>query len=216
MIVLVILSWSQMKTKFNCGFTLVETLVTFFISTIVITLTGLTFSQIIGTNDFILDQAATLSAARGSIQQLAREIREAQSSEEGAYALESAEDFEISFYSDVDNDDRIELVRYYLDSNELWRGVIEPSDDPPTYPSENENLRLISQAVVNQIDQPLFYYYNSDWPADTENNPLPESERLLNARLIEVSLLINTHPEEQQSVVVKTTALMRNLISTIN
>jgi hypothetical protein len=44
--------------------------------------------------------------------------------------------------------------------------------------------------IIRNGTQAVFSYYNGDWPEDTVNNPLVPAERLLQTRLIGVTLLM--------------------------
>src|SRR3990167_3437860 len=94
----------------------------------------------------------------------------------GSYPLEIAGDWEIIFYSDIDYDGNAERVRYFLADSTLTKGIIEPTGFPITSPAGNEFVKIISENVRNGIE-PVFYYYNSNWPLDKVNNPLRSEER---------------------------------------
>lgn len=137
-----------------------------------------------------------IRSAQKGIDTMVKEIREAKTGDNGAYALVYAGDQEFIFYSDINEDSATERVRYFLQGTDFIKGVIEPTGDPISYPIENEATTTISQYVQNSTD-PIFYYYNGDWPGDTKNNPLPTPSRLVETKLMRVYLKINVHPEVQ-------------------
>jgi hypothetical protein len=121
-----------------------------------------------------------------------------------------AADQEIIFYTNVDDDFEMEKVRYFLEGNELKRGVLNSSGDPPEYSGE-EQVNLVIAYVQNQ-GNPIFYYYNGDWPADTANNPLPSPARLIDTKLMRVVLTINPRPSRPESqFTIESFAQIRNL-----
>jgi prepilin-type N-terminal cleavage/methylation domain-containing protein len=198
----------------NKGLTLIELMLAISISTIVIGLMGIFFTFFFSNFDFITEQTNTISRARYSLDLLNSEIREAQSSDEGAYAIVTAQDDQLTFFADVDNDGQVERVRYYRDGSVIIRGVIEPGISDPIYNPATEQFGEVAQFVTNE-EIPIFTYYDSNWPGDTVNNPLPENQRLLNVRLIRVTLQINTDPTNQNPIEVTTQAHLRNLKTNI-
>lgn len=143
---------------------------------------------------FGTDQTDAIRAAEVGIHQMTREIREASTAEDGAYAMELAGDQEIIFYSDIDQDVYTERVRYTLSGDTLVRGVTEPTGDPLDYDPGNDEVVETLVEYVNQGSLPIFTYYNQDYPYDTTNNPLPAPARLIETKLINVRLRVNVTP----------------------
>ena len=130
-----------------------------------------------------------------AINSITREIRTARLSEIGTYPIESANDNELIFYSDIDFDSRIERVRYTLTDQTLVKGVIEPAGQPIFYNPINETEKTISTSVQNGTI-PLFIYYNGDWPTDTDNNPLSTPPSLSNIKSIKIELIVDTGEDD--------------------
>jgi prepilin-type N-terminal cleavage/methylation domain-containing protein len=175
------------------GFTLIEVLVA---SAILVLLAagflGLQYimsqNQVSAWNNYLaIEQANT------AVSQLEKELRNAQQSEAGAYPLETPNDQEIVFFSDVDYDGESEKVRYTLNGTTLEKGVIDPVGEPATYPLANERVKTITDIVQNGAD-PVFYYYNKDWPTDIINNPLPASDRISDTTQVKIILVTNPKP----------------------
>jgi len=96
------------------NFTLIETIITLFVFTI---LTGAIVASIIllyKAKSYTYQQSIAISEARRGIEEMIKEIREATTAEDGSFPIETAEDFKIVFYSDIDKDQEIEKVRYFL------------------------------------------------------------------------------------------------------
>jgi hypothetical protein len=138
------------------------------------------------------DQFEAARNAQKGIEILTQEIREASTAENGSYTLEVVDDQEIIFYSDIDEDSSVERVHYYLNGETLMKGVIEPTGDPLDY-TDPETLSIVAESVINGSN-PIFTYYNEDYPLDTINNPLPTPSRLIDTKLINVFLKINIDP----------------------
>lgn len=136
--------------------------------------------------------------ANRNLTMIEREIRTAQLSASGAYPLVTAQDNELTFYSDVDFDGVIERVRYTRTDNTLTRGVIKPTGQPPTYLVANESERTLSTDIQNDT-LPVFYFYNGDWPTDTDNNPLATPATLSEIKLIRIYLQINSDNDSPET-----------------
>lgn len=177
------------------GFTLVEVLVGFLLLLALgLAITGL--NAAISQNQLVVWQNyINVDQANAYMNNLVRELRTARNADNGAYPLETAGDQEISFYADLDFDNQTEKVRYYLAGTSLFKGIIEPSGQPPTYSSDQEKLIKLTEYVRNG-STPIFTYYNGDWPADTEQNPLTSSARLAETELLRLYLRLNTQSEK--------------------
>ncbi len=96
------------------SFTLIETVVTIFIFALIMgAISGLV---IMGyrTHSFTWQEAVAIGEARKGIESMVKEIREARVGDDGAYIIEKAEDYEFIFYSDIDKDEAVERVRYFV------------------------------------------------------------------------------------------------------
>lgn len=194
----------------NQGLTLIELLVGIFIFVVLMISVAGFFNYFFDSYYFTLEGNKSLNQVRHSLDELSTELRQVRTSEEGAYPFEVVDNNEISFYADIDGNGRVEKVRYFLSGSSLYRGVIEPGELPVIYDSNNESVKLISEFINNQ-SQPLFYYYNQDWPVDEINNPLVQEHRLLSTRLVRVVLKVNTSPGLIEDVVLQTSVMIRNL-----
>lgn len=193
------MSFEKQKNKVNQqGFTLVELLVSLLIaSALGLALLGL--RVILDRNQlFILKSYLSVDQANSSVTAMVREIRSSSYSEADAHPLESALEQEIVFYSDIDSDEDIEKVRYFLDGAELKRGYINPVGDPATYPLDQERVKILTENVRNNTT-PVFLYYNENWPQDTTNNPLIQPVNPADVRLVKVFLRLNTKAGEPQT-----------------
>lgn len=180
------------KSQNELGFTLIEILV----ASALMVLLGTAFVGL----QYILSENQTsawrnylsLENANGALSAFEKELRNARSSELGSYPLEIADDQQIIFYSDYDYDGTVERVHYNLSGTEFIKGIVEPAGDPLTYDVGTEVSKTITNIVRNDTE-PVFYYYNSDWPTDTTNNPLDSADRISDTT--EVKIIIKTNPE---------------------
>jgi prepilin-type N-terminal cleavage/methylation domain-containing protein len=96
------------------GYTMVEMLVVIFIFTIIWGVIAQALVTVYRTQGYAMDQSRAINEARKGVDSMAKEIRQAQYGDNGAYPTELAADKEFVFYSDIDGDGRVERVRYYL------------------------------------------------------------------------------------------------------
>lgn len=179
------------------GFTLIEVLVTAAI-TVILAIGILSLQYIIGQNQLTAwKNYLSINDSNLSISMIVRELRTARYGENGAYPLERATSNELIFYSDADYDNVVERVRYTLTGTTFVRGITEPLGFPATYPSENEITKTITDIARNNTE-PMFYYYDNNWPEDTTNNPLATPVSPINVKLIRIYLKVNPSPEDSE------------------
>lgn len=182
----------------NKGITLVETIVTVALSAIVMSAMYYFIIQGFKLQEFSLEQSQAISHARKGIETMIKEIRETQIADNGAYPIDTAEDFLFIYYSDIDKDNSIERVRYFLEGTHFKKGIIEPRQNPVAYFSSDEVITELSE-YVNNGATPIFTFYNGNWPGDTINNPLSSPIDESDIRFVNVKLLINVDPNKAPS-----------------
>lgn len=107
------------------GFTLIEILITTtIIGVIVLGIAQFSKDFYEGYN-FSFQEARIISQAEFAAETMEREIKEMQNGVDGSYPLVTADDQEVVFYADIDNDGASERVRYYLVGSDLIRQVFE-------------------------------------------------------------------------------------------
>lgn len=200
------------KTKLihQKGFTLIEVLITCAI--LVILAAGFLGIQYIFSQNQITAWTSynNIENANVIVRDFTKEIRDARQGATGSYFLESAGDNEIVFYSDIDYDDIIERVRYTRDGNQIIKGVIKPIGSPTSYPSVNEKTKILSSDIINE-NPIVFIYYNTDWPSDTENNPLTQINRISLTKIVKMELTVNIGSINRQDYSVSSMAKIRTV-----
>ncbi len=146
-------------------------------------------------NKFVLEMGnASFIASRG-VGQVISEIRKSRQADNGDYPIESGDDFDLKLYIDIDNDGDTERVHYYLNGSSLYRGITNPvSGFPVTYPAGDDTTQVLAGSIANTPTDPVFYYYNDDYPTDTVKNPLTTPISVSDARMIKVHLMVNIDP----------------------
>lgn len=187
------------------GLTIIETLVYVAIFTLAIGVVSGLLIYFYRTNAYTIQQGYAVESARKGIEIMVREIKEATYSDSGAYPLIEADEQILSFYSDIDKDDNVEMVRYYLNGSDFERGETEAVGDPPIYEMENEVVSVISDNVRNGV-HPIFAYYNA---SSTE---IVDLEILTDIKLVRASLIVNIDPNRSpEEFTLISSAQLRNL-----
>lgn len=200
------------KGKYNSGFTLVETaLASFLIVTLSVGILGLQFIlgdiQVRSINTFL-----SVEAGNNAVIEIARNARKTRAGENGSFALVSLDDNRLEFYSDIDFDDTAEKVTYFLNGTDIERSVVEPTGSPAVYDDQTATTKTIASNVQNILDNtPLFFYYNANWPGDTQNNPLLTPASLLDTKVIKIVLITNTGDNRNQDLATETVVHLRTL-----
>ena len=148
-------------------------------------------------NSFIIEEGNTSLMASRAIQNITNDLRKIKQADNGDFAIKSGDDFNLTVYLDEDGDSVTERVHYYKTGQTLYKGITNPNaGTPPTYPNGDQTVKTLAEYITNTEEQPLFYYYNKDYPGDTVNNPLNISPTLPvdQVKLIRVHLWINIKP----------------------
>ncbi len=190
------------------GFTLIEVVVTIGIFSAAI-VTMLLFTARSYNSFFELnDRSTAVAKARQAIEALGRELREAQSSDNGAYALATTTATELSFYANVDGSSDIERVRYFISGSSFRRGIIKPTGNPATYPSGSEVVETIIDSLV--AGPTVFTYYPGTYAGSDPPLSAPVNTALV--RYIVLAVRIDDTPgEKPEAIDVVTSASLRNL-----
>lgn len=191
------------------GFTIIEVIVaTFGFALIAYGLISLVSNIISGTNI----QTGMLSdsdQSRKVASAIMSEIRNAQSSNTGAYAIDTAGDQSLIFYSNADTDSGVEKIRYHVSNGELRKGVTDFNGT--TYNPAEEKIYVIQKNLANGAT-PLFYYYDDTYKGAVGQNPLTQPVNLSNVSFIKLNLQIfNTGGLDKTSYTVTASAAVRNL-----
>lgn len=170
--------------RIRAGFTLIEILIATAIMTIVL---GVVLSFTSDVASFGIDLGDRIEVERQlelTLRVMVTELRSMGPGENGAYPIALAGSDTLTFYTDVDNDQTFEQVRYFLDGTTFRKGVIEPTGgDQPTYPVASESVADVVHFMVP--GQTVFTYFAEGYPNET--GPLPEPTDPSLVRLVRVS-----------------------------
>lgn len=188
------------------GFTLIETLVVIFITSLVFVAASWAIITFYRANGFIMHQASAIQSATKGVETMVREIREASYADTGAYPIVSASDMEFVFYSDTDRDNNIERVRYFLDGSDFSRGEIESSGNPLRYEASDEVVSVLSVYSRNDAGDPIFSYF------DSSGTEIPDLSDITNITFVRVNLIVNVvEGRAPNEFNLRSTAQIRNL-----
>ena len=103
-------------------------------------------------NDYTIAQAYQVTNARLGVENMVRDLREMTFADDGSFPFVSLGSTTVSFYSDIDRDDSVELVTYELIDTTVTKYVYNASGTPPTYPTSTPGEVLtISRYVQNNL-----------------------------------------------------------------
>ncbi len=203
---------NESRKKYS-GLTLVETLVAIAIFTISIEGFTLLFAHTWRSNSYTLEMGqASMNVSQG-VNKMVNYIRGTRQADNGEYPIKSANDNDLVIYSDYDKDGVTERLHFYKSGQNVLMGVRNPTGGmPKTYSSGDEQTITIANYIVNDADTPVFYYYNKDYPADTDDNPLDTPAAVSDIRLVKIYLQININPgQAPNNIETQSFVEMRNL-----
>lgn len=179
------------------GLTLIELIVAIGIMLIAMQGFTLLFLKSWDTNKFILEEGIASASVSHTVNKIIKELRGVRQADNGDFPVASGSDFDLKVYIDIDGDTVTERVHYFLDLNtdQMKIGVTKPTGSTPvTYPATDDTVTVLAKYIVNESNNPVFYYYNKNYPGDTTNNPLAVPVKVGDVRLIRVHLLLNIDP----------------------
>jgi prepilin-type N-terminal cleavage/methylation domain-containing protein len=194
----------------NKGFTLLEMIIALGIGSMLVLASAWFLISSLRQSNIVFDQLASQSDGRRVLHDVVNDVRRAVPSSIGAYPIETAGTSTLVLYANVDSDNYIERVRYFLYGNVLRRGVINPSGSPLTYPSANEAVTDVAHYVANTTSTPIFTYYNESYTGTEAALTQPVSTTQIH--VITVTLDMEKDPAKAPVPIrVQSTVQVRNL-----
>ena len=165
------------------GFSFIELSVAITIFLLIVSIVSAYLIQGFKIGVFNTEQQEAVESARRAMEIMTKNIRGANNSERGDYSLSAIEADNFIYYTDTDDDDTMERVEYFIEGLELKQTITEPGElNDYTGPSTT----TILTDYVNNVENPLFEYYDSDYN---------ETSLINEIRLIKIKLEINVTPE---------------------
>ncbi len=162
-------------------------------------------------NAVIWEQLTTQNDGRKAVKQVVDDVRRAEESSLGSFPIVLADDYELAFYANIDNDSIRERVRFWLDDSNLKKGIIEPTGNPLQYDIQTETEVIIASDVVNTTSSvPVFSYYDSSYTG--EESAMITPANITDLRVVKVQLELEKDPTETPVPLhVESTVQIRNL-----
>lgn len=122
----------------------------------------------------------------------ARFVDEIRAAAYGTYPIVEAQDSEIIFYSPIGaGTGSINRIRYYIDGNILYKGVIAP-------PGTTESVRSVLTGISNG-ETPLFYYYGDDYDGNGNGIALSTPANVNNVKFVEINMIVKKQTTQQDA-----------------
>jgi len=199
------------STKSSAGFTLIEAII--YISGFALIIFGLVA---LVSNIFISSNAQTnllsdIDQARKASFQIVSELRNAGTGNNGAYALDTAGDQQLIFYSNIDSDVALEKIRYFLQSGTLKKGVTKYFGG--TYNPSSEQIVSVQRNISNGPTNPIFYYYDSAYIGSSTQASLVQPVSVTQVKMVKVQLTVfnKAGVKNTNTYQVNTSGVIRNL-----
>lgn len=203
------------------GVTFVETIVVIGIMSVVMIGSSLFFVRMWRTHQYTYEIAIASFVSQRGIQKAEQAIRAARPAENGAFAIVSANDHDIVFYMDYDEDGVAERVHYFIDDQKLKIGVREPdlSVTPPTYANGDATVQDAADYIVNEATGHATFTYFGESEifsyGDIEGEALAtpvSTDDLGKIKMIKILLFVNPDPiKKPNNVRIETFVVIRNL-----
>lgn len=202
-------------TKSSNGFTLIEMLATIFIFTILMAGIGALFKNVFVSSVQQNKAIRGIDQARKVTRDFTNELRNGITGNNGSYPINQAGNSEIIFYSNYGTSgSNVNRIRYYLSNQSLYKGVVTPSGNPPTYNIASEVIRPVQTGVING-GTPIFYYYPDTFGGTTTALSQPVNVNQVKFVEMNLNVLKQNGSATSSSFTVSAGTTIRNLKSNL-
>ncbi|MDP1884742.1 MAG: prepilin-type N-terminal cleavage/methylation domain-containing protein [Candidatus Moranbacteria bacterium] len=183
------------QKKEYSGMTIIEMMVAISIFTIAILGFTMLFMRSWKMNSYTIEMGQSSYAVSQGVNNMVSYLRKVRQADDGSYPIKSAAENDLVVFSDYDKDGVTERLHFYLQGGQIIMGITKPTTGiPKTYESSDQQIKVLAERIVNTADEPIFYYYNKDYPGDTANNPVAMPVDVSTIRLVRIFLKINIDP----------------------
>jgi prepilin-type N-terminal cleavage/methylation domain-containing protein len=178
------------------AFTLMETLVVLSIFSILVA--GASWFIIGSNRDLAVmwEQLITQNEGKKTIDHVVNYVRKAETSSVGSYAIDTAEEYSLIFYANVDEDSLVEKIEFWLDNDNILKETItKPSSTAVSNLYQNGTVKTIKLAenVKNrEQSHPVFLYYDQNYTG--LESALSGSFYITDIRVVQVQLELEKDP----------------------
>lgn len=193
--------------------TLVEMMVSISIFSIAIIGFSILFIRSWKVNSYTIEMGQSSFVVSRSVDNLVTYLRKIRQGDNGAYAIELADDNELIVYSDYDKSGDADRLHIYLENSQLKMGVTKPIDGiPKIYPTGDQQTIILAERIVNTPADPIFYYYDEKYPSAENIDPIATPANIAKVRLMKIFLKINIDPNrDPDNVEMQSFVEFRNL-----
>lgn len=194
----------------NEGFTLVETVIVIALFALLSVLIGEIIGAFYRTNAYSIAQSAEIDTARRGMSSMVRDLREMTMADDGSFPLIVALPYSLSFYSDIDRDESVELITYSLSSTTLLKQIYNATGTPIAYSTSTPSeTHILSEYVQNGTEAtPLFIYSDKDGREQTATTSIAD------IRYVKIRLIVNIDPiRAPGEFLLESSSALRNLLS---
>lgn len=192
------------------GMTLVEVFIALAIFIAVMTAIATFESNTFLYKNSISSSFSTALSSQNILKTMLVEIREAAPGANGAFPVVTAGSTTISFFSDPDNDNVQEQVTYSLIGTTLYKAIINPSGNPPTYSVTNQSTTTLLTGVRNGTSIPVFQYFDANYSGTS--SPLTQPVTTTSVHLVKINLSLDIDANRSpDATVYSVQAGLRNL-----
>ncbi len=185
------------RQKKYSGMGLIEMIVSIAIFTVSIAGFSLLFIRAWKTNSYTFEMGRASTAVSQGVNTTVSYLRKVRQGDDGTYPIVSAQSNDLVVFSDYNRDGITERVHFYLQSGQLKMGATVPTTGiPKTYPAGDQQTKILASYIVNTAAEPIFYYYDANYPADKVHNPLAIPLDVSTVRLVKILLKINIVPNK--------------------
>ena len=177
------------------GITLIEVLVSLGIFSLLAMSVAWILITSVRQNAILWEQLATQTDGRRVLREVVDVARRAEESSIGSYPIATSDEYEFTFYANIDADSFRERVRFFLDDNNntFNMGTIKPSGNPLSYNPGNEVTVTLANAVVNADEgEPVFTYFDESYDGTNESSAIVTS--VADVRVVRVQLELEEDP----------------------
>jgi prepilin-type N-terminal cleavage/methylation domain-containing protein len=177
------------------GFSLIEILIVVAIASSVVLIVSNLSGNVSLLNGLVSQELQSKSDITQTMQIMTSEVRSAGPSASGAYPIDSAGTSSFVFYSDSNEDGKVERIRYFLASSTVWRGVIMPTGTPAAYPTATETMTdMIDNVVIPSSTTLLFRYYDASYTGTQPS--MTSTADVTGIRLVGISFYTDIKPRQ--------------------
>jgi type II secretory pathway pseudopilin PulG len=174
------------------GFTILEAVMAMGVMLIVLLGAASLLSYSFRYNGVIWDQLEAQNDGRKVLQNVVDLVRRAEESNIGGFPIESATTSSLVFFANADADVDRERVRFFLSGKTLFRGITQPSGNPPRYTGTEELVELAHNVANISEKVNLFEYFDENYSGTSTSLVSPIDP--VRIRMVKVSIELEKDP----------------------